>query len=73
LTDEVYIVKTMAKILKISPNRIKVVSSEKQVSETYSGNHQNKPKYDQEIIVSPSLTNDLLPPCTLIEERLINN
>lgn len=52
----------------INPYRIKVISSEQRVQETYINPiYKNEPSYTHRVVVSPSMTNDLRTPKELIE------
>lgn len=58
----------------IDPSRIKVVSSEKILEEgSQYDDNLNQRYYDHQIVISPSTTNDDIPPSVLLEERLFNN
>ena len=74
LTDHVDIVMKLADILMIDPSRISVVSSPKRVNDTYdSSTHMNQPYYTQEIVISPSLYDDRVPPVDIVMDRLIES
>lgn len=52
----------------IDPSRIKVVSSEKILEEgSQYDDNLNQRYYDHQIVISPSTTNDDIPPSVLLE------
>ena len=74
LTNETDVVLKLADILMVDPSRVKVISSERNVQNSFRDTeYENEPSYYHQIVVSPSPTNDLIPPKELIEERLINS
>lgn len=67
------IVRALADILKIDMRRLKIVSSEKNLQETFTINADNNPVYSHEIVISPSLTDDSMSPEELFKTMLLNN
>lgn len=63
------IVKTLQKILRISPFRIKVLTSnfELQLIKDNINQYKNNPKYLYEVVIAPDPTNDITTPMQIAQ------
>lgn len=68
------IVKSLERIMRISPLRIKVLTSIYELQEIRNSVNQykNEPKYVYEVVVAPDPTNDTTTPMGIVEDFLTN-
>lgn len=68
------IVKSLERILRITPLRIKVLTSTYNLEKIRDSTNQfkNSPKYVYEIVIAPDPTNDTTTPLSIVESFLQN-
>jgi hypothetical protein len=74
IVDSLTIVKALERILRISPMRIKVVTStyELQLLQSTINNNNNNPYYVYEVVVAPDPINDIKSPENIVKDFIDN-
>ena len=72
IVDNLAIVKALERIIRISPLRIKVLTSKFELEQIRNNMNQykNLPKYVYEVVISPDPTNDTMTPMDIVENFL---
>ena len=72
IDENLDIVKNLERILRISPLRIKVLTSKFELEKIRNSMNQykNEPKYVYEVVISPDPTNDTMTPMDIVENFL---
>ncbi len=69
------LVKSLERILRITPLRIKVLTSTYNLQKIRdsTNQYQNSPKYVYEVVIAPDPTNDTTTPLSIVESFLQNS
>jgi len=74
IVSNLVIVKALEKIMRISPLRIKILTSPYLLALTYdpTNPHANDPAYIYEVVIAPDSTNDTPSPLEIVQNFLQN-
>ena len=74
IVENLDIVKSLERIMRISPLRIKVLTSKSdlQIIKNNINQYKNQPKYIYEVVIAPDATNDTTTPKNIVQS-FINN